>query len=364
MEKRENHFRSLIMALGGLALLSALWAGLFRLGWELPVPNTLPRLHGPLMVSGFLGILISLERSTALGSKLAYLVPILSGIGVLALIGGVSSSFGIILMTSSSAGLVFLLIFIFYRHMALYAIVMVLGASCWLIGNGFWLSGLPFYKVAPWWIGFLVLTIAGERLEISWAFCISKKNKVAFVLATSIFISGALLSTKVFSVGVCVASIGMIALAFWLLLNDIARHTVHQPGLGRFMAVSLLLGYIWLGVGGILGLLFGGTIAGFYYDAILHSIFVGFVLSMIFAHAPIILPTLLGLPTFLPFRSSFYAHLTLLHLSLVLRIIGDLLQWSLGRQLGGLFNAIAILIFLGNTVYMSRKIKTALIQPS
>lgn len=110
MEKKENHFRSFIMTLGGFALLSALWAGLFRLGWELPMPNTLATLHGPLMVSGFLGILISLERSTALESKWAYLVPILSGIGVLALIAGVPSSFGTILMTSSSAGLVFLLL--------------------------------------------------------------------------------------------------------------------------------------------------------------------------------------------------------------------------------------------------------------
>lgn len=125
------------------------------------------------------------------------------------------------------------------------------------------------------------------------------------------------------------------------------------------MAVSLLLGYIWLGMSGILGVLFGGSTAGFYYDAILHSVFVGFVFSMIFAHAFIIFPTLLDLPTFLPFRSSFYAHLTLLHLSLVLRIIGDILQWPLGRQLGGLFNAIAILLFLGNIVYLSIKTKVA-----
>ena len=35
--------------------------------------------------------------------------------------------------------------------------------------------------------------------------------------------------------------------------------------------------------------------AGPRYDAMLHSIFLGFVFSMIFAHAPIILPTITGL---------------------------------------------------------------------
>jgi hypothetical protein len=361
LEKKETGVRSLIMVLGGFALLSALWAGLFRLGWKLPAFNvTLPTLHGPLMISGFLGTLISLERAVALESKLAYLVPSLSGIGVLALIAGVSSSFGTILMTLSSAGLVFLLVFIFYRHLALYAIVMVLGASCWLIGNGIWLFGLPFYKVAPWWIGFLVFTIAGERLEISRVLHISRKNKVVFVLVIFVLISGALLATRVFSVGVRFTSVGMIALALWLLRNDIAGRTIHRTGLSRFMAVSLLLGYIWLGMSGILGLLFGGTTAGFYYDAILHSVFVGFVFSMIFAHAFIIFPTLLDLPTFLPFHSSLYAYLMLLHVSLILRITGDLLQWPLGRQWGGLFNVIAILLFLGNIVYLSIKTKVTL----
>lgn len=362
MEEKKPAFRPLVMALGGFALLSALWAGLFRIGWNLPMLNTLLALHGPLMVSGFLGTLISLERAVALGFKWAYLVPILSGTGVLALMADTPGSFGTILMTLSSAGLVFLLVLIFYRHLTLYAIVMVLGASCWLIGNGFWLSDLPFYRVVPWWIGFLVLTIAGERLEISPVLQISKKSKAVFVIAVSVFISGALLATKILSVGVHVAGVGMIGLALWLLRNDIAGRTIYRAGLSRFMAVSLILGYIWLGVSGILGLLFGGITAGFYYDAILHSVFVGFVFSMIFAHAPIIFPMLMDLPTSLPFRSSFYAHLTLLHLSLVLRIIGDLLQWPLGRQLGGLFNAFAILLFFGNMVYLSRKTKTALIE--
>src|SRR3972149_11731547 len=133
--------------------------------------------------------------------------------GALALIVGVPSLFVKMLMTLSSTGLVFLLVVIFYPHLALHAIAIMLGAFCWYIGNGLWLLGLPFYKIALWWIGFLTLTIAGERLEISRVLLISKKTKLVFILAVVVFIGGSLLAIKAFSAGTRVASIGMITLA-------------------------------------------------------------------------------------------------------------------------------------------------------
>ena len=75
------------MLLAALALLAGLWAGLIRLGWQLPpLWLRLPAQHGPLMVSGFLGTLISLERAVALsqnqdGRRLYYLSPLLAGLG-------------------------------------------------------------------------------------------------------------------------------------------------------------------------------------------------------------------------------------------------------------------------------------------
>ncbi len=50
-----------LLALSILALLAGLWAGLLRLGWSLPpIQPGLYVAHGPLMVCGFLGTLISL----------------------------------------------------------------------------------------------------------------------------------------------------------------------------------------------------------------------------------------------------------------------------------------------------------------
>jgi hypothetical protein len=76
-----------LLALSIFALLTALWAGLLCLGWSLPAIQ--PGLyigHGPLMVCGFLGTLISLERAVALGESWSYAAPVLSGAGALALI--------------------------------------------------------------------------------------------------------------------------------------------------------------------------------------------------------------------------------------------------------------------------------------
>ncbi len=88
--------------------------------------------------------------------------------------------------------------------------------------------------------------------------------------------------------------------------------------------------------------------AGPYYDAVLHTTLVGFVMSMIFGHAPIIFPAILGKP--IPFKTTFYAHLALLHISLLLRVVGDLALWQPVRAWGGLLNAVAILLFMANTV--------------
>ncbi|OGG53981.1 MAG: hypothetical protein A3F84_04790 [Candidatus Handelsmanbacteria bacterium RIFCSPLOWO2_12_FULL_64_10] len=113
--------------------------------------------------------------------------------------------------------------------------------------------------------------------------------------------------------------------------------------------LALLSGYVWLGVCGLLGLVCGGLVGGLTYDAILHAFFLGFVFSMIFGHAPVILPAVLGIPV--PFRPAFYLPLALLHATLALRVASDLLGWAPGRAWGGLLNALALLSFLVNTGY-------------
>ena len=343
-----------MMALAILALLAAMWAGLLRLGWSLPVLQpTLPIAHGPLMISGFLGTLISLERAVVLERRWAYLAPLLTGMGALMLVLGVTGSLGPLLITLGSLVGVAIFVVIITRQPIHFTVVMGLGSVSWLVGNLLWLSGQAVHSVVFWWIGFLVLTIAGERLELSRLRRLSSVGQTIFLGTVLLLLAGLVLSRVNSDVGVRMAGAGMLLLALWLFRYDIARRTVRQTGLPRFIAICLLTGYLWLGVGGVLGLLFGGISAGPRYDAMLHSVLLGFVLAMIFGHAPIIFPAVLGLP--ITFRSTFYLHLMLLHLSLLLRIIGDVTSWLPGRQWGGLLNVVALLLFLANTARSMRR---------
>lgn len=338
------------MVLAVVALLAATWAGLVRLGWQWPTLSpALPRVHGPLMVAGFLGTLISLERAVALERRWTFVAPLLSALGGILLMVGVPGWPGPLLITLGSLGLVAIFGLIVRRQPALFTFTMALGALLWLVGNGLWLAGRPVHRVVLWWAGFLVLTIVGERLELSRLLRLSQRSRAFFLLALGLFVTGLVVTGVDLGLGTRWSGAGMLALAAWLLRYDIARRTLHQPGLPRFIAVCLLSGYVWLGVSGALALRFGLLVAGPRYDAMLHALFLGFVFAMIFGHAPVIFPALLGLP--IRFRTTFYAHLVLLHLSLLLRLVGDLAGWSTGRLWGGLLNGLVLLLFLANSAY-------------
>lgn len=343
-----------LMGLAVVALLAAMWSGLLRLGWPWPLLQpTLPMAHGPLMVGGFLGTLISLERAVALARPWAYTAPLATGLGALLLIAGVPGWPGPLLITLGSLVTVAIFILLIRLQTTLFISVIGLGALAWLVGNTLWLTGVAVPNIVLWWAGFLVLTIAGERLELSRLLRLSNRVQALFLLAILLFMAGLLVSLTDLDAGMRLAGIGMVALALWLLRYDIARRRIVAGGQARFIAVSLLSGYVWLGIGGVLAIAYGGVSAGPRYDAILHSLFLGYVFTMIFAHAPIIFPAVLRLP--IAYTPRFYSHLILLHITLALRIAGDLLSWWPGRMWGGLLNVVVLLLFLVNTATAIRR---------
>jgi len=337
------------MAAGMLALLGGLWSGLLRLGWAGPLLQpALPAVHGPLMVCGFLGTLISLERAVALDRTWAFLAPAATGGGGLLTLTGIGGMFGPLLITAGSFGLVVIFGVVLSIQAVPFAVVMTGGAAAWLGGNLLWLSGWPVHALVPWWIGFLVLTIAGERLELSRMLFHAGWTKRLFLGIVGLLGVGLVGSVGAPDLGFRGMGAGLAAVALWLAVYDMARRTVQAAGLTRFIAVCLLAGYAWLFVGGGLAFYFGNTGAGFVYDATLHAVFVGFVFSMIFGHAPVIFPSVLGIS--IPYRPFFYGHVVVLHLSLLLRVGGDLAIVEPLRRAGAWGNAGAVLLFLGATV--------------
>jgi hypothetical protein len=206
----------------------------------------------------------------------------------------------------------------------------------------------------PWLAGFLVLTITGERLELSRLVGVTGRARTAFAAAAALFAVGMVTSTVTVAWGVRVAGAGVVALAGWLAVHDVARRTVRQSGLTRYMAVCLLAGYSWLAITGGLWLGFGTLDDGPAFDAMLHALFLGFVIGMVFAHAPVIVPAVFRAAV--PYRRHFYAHVVLLHASLLLRLVGgDLAGSHTAWQVGGVLNEVALLCFLAVTIHAVRE---------
>lgn len=332
-----------VLALGMLCLLLGVLAGLFRMGWAMPaIAAEAAALHGPLMVSGFFGTVISLERAVALRAPGWTLAPLAAGVGGLLTATGAAGRLGPALIAAASIVLLTGSLRIYYRQRAMFTLTLALGAACWLAGNLLWLLGGTVFGAAPFWIGFLVLTIAGERLELSRVLPPSAPARGVFgaiVGALLLGMSGAVAGTPI------ILSAALLALALWLLRQDVARRNLRQRGITRFIAVCLLSGYAWLAIGALVSLAHGGlgpATAG--WTSALHAILLGFVFSMVFGHAPIIFPAVIAVR--MPYHPYFYAPLAVLHATLALRIAGALLELPGLRAAGGMGNAVALLLFV------------------
>lgn len=338
-----------VLGLGLVSLGLGVWGGLIRFGWSLPEGRAnLVELHGPLMVFGFLGTVISLERAVALRRPWGYLAPAGTLAGTCVLFLGGPQGLGELLLLLAGCVLAGLFAVILRAHATMPVATLFLGALLWAGGCALWLGGLSLVKVVPWWAGFLILTIVGERLELAALGRLTRAGRRAFNGLTAILLWGLVLDAFEAGAGIRLAGAGLVGYAVWLGRFDIARRTLHRRGLPRFVALSLLPGYLWLAIGGALWLWHGGALAGPSHDAELHAIFVGFVFSMIFGHAPVIFPGVVGVA--IPFRKLFYVHLALLHIGLALRIVGDLDGDFQLAQRGALVIATAIAIFLAATI--------------
>jgi hypothetical protein len=340
--------RLLPLSLTFLALVSGIAAGLIRIGWDLPAPSPdLPLLHGPLMVSGFFGGLIGLERAVAFGRGWAFAGPLAAGLATLLSLAGVAWPLSEALWAFAALVLAAVSAAIAFRHPALFTVALAVAAAAWLVGNLLWLAGKDVPDLVLWWVAFLVLTIAAERQEMSRVMPPARLSRTLFALPAGLLLAAAALgSTGSEAAGGeaagRLAGAALLGLTAWLLRHDVARRTVKGSSLPRFSAVCLLSGYVWLAVAGAVGLF--GLESPFAYDAFLHSVFVGFVFAMVLGHAPIILPAVARIPV--PFRPMFYAPLFLLHLSLALRLVGDFGELLWLRQWSGMLTAGALVLFL------------------
>lgn len=338
--------------LAALNLLAGMGGGLARLGLPWPRGNSLA-YHGMLMVCGFFGTVISLERAAALHRPLAVLVPLLAGAGGVAALVGAPVEVALGLWLAAGLGLVALYAWAgATRAWSLPLGIEMLGAACWCLGTLLWLQGGQAHHALPAWMAFLTLTIAGERRELMSFVRLSPIARRWFGAAVALLPLAALLSVADSSrplpqwawvdTPMLVFWIGVIGLAAWLLMHDFAPRQWSAPQWRGFSAQALSLGYGWLLVAGLLGVL-GRWLFAASAGPAWHALLLGFVFSMVFGHAPIILPALARVePRFTPWARG---PLWLLSVSLVLRIAGAGFQHPVLLAAAGTGHAIAIVWF-------------------
>ncbi len=329
--------RAPLLVLGFASLLAGIAGGFARLGFvPMPISDDGVLLHGALMASGFFGTVITLERAVALDRLWGYAAPLACGVGGLALAAGAPLT-GALLMLAGALALLAMSAAFLGRQRSLESWTLAGGAACWCVGNGALASGAAVAAVVPWWIAFFALTIGAERLELSRYMPRGRAVQAAFVVIAIALATSALVSLPL-------QGVVLLALAGWLFAFDIARKTVQGAGLPRYIAICLLGGYAWLAIGGAILAAFVDQRAGPPYDAALHAFFVGFVFSMVFGHAPVIVPAVLRIE--LGYSPWFYLPVVVLNLSLALRVAGDFAGHTGARTAGSIGNALAIALFI------------------
>lgn len=328
-----------VALLAVLNLLGALGGGLVRLG-SLAATASGPTgahaiaAHGAVMMAGFFGTLIALERAVALRRGLW--VPALAAVGGLLAWGGGWWRPAEVLWATSAAGLVGLYAWAGWRRaMSLPLAVEASGAVALLAGTlGFALGHIDLARLG--WSAFLVLTIAGERRELTRLVRLPRWSAGAFLLAWAALTTALVLAASgITDLALTLWWAALAALALWLLRFDVATKQWRARGWASHTAICLSVGYVWLALAAGLGL--AGQLVAW------HALWLGFVMAMVFGHAPIMLPPLADWRP----EATRWALLPLgvLGASLALRVVAAVTGWPAGLAVAGAGHALAFVLF-------------------
>lgn len=319
-------------------LLLGIVGGFVRVGYiEWNISGTAAQ-HGLLMVGGFLGTLITLERAMVMKNRLWLFVALLSGASIPILLLPEWGFIGKYLLLMASIGLVIIMYLQSMRHPQAYQYVMSIGAVSWFLGN-FTLIYTGFVPAAaPWWVGFLIFTIVGERLELSKFLPTPPYAKMILYLLLTLNFLGMWIPFH--GAGNWLMGGSVIFISFWLLQFDMAKVAAKKENQFKYIGVGLRVGYLWLVLHG-LALCFM-ELHPLFYDIYLHTFFLGFTFSMIWAHAPIIFPMIMNIKE-KPYHPVLWIGWVLFQLTLLGRISSSLFLHSDLRTWFGVANGWSIL---------------------
>ena len=356
MQNDRVAYRLVFLAFAGVALLTGLAAGASLLG-VLSVAAPVADLHGPLMVFGFVGGAIGLERAVAVrrawawagpaahvAGVVALLVPPAAGADLPALVPGAlfAASFGVL-------GAIY--VAIYRRQQTVSVVVQAAGVVAAVMAALLWGMTGRFETVLPLAVAYVVATIIGERMELARLSVAGTRAEVQLTWQVLAMVLAAVVHAVAPRLGHVLVALALIVVAATALRVDVAVNLVRSRDLPRYSAACMLGGYFWLVLAGFTWLAYGPGAEGYAYDAVVHAVFLGFVMSMIFAHAPIILTAVVHRR--LPYRRVLYVPVVLLHGGLATRLAGDFLAQDAIYTAGGVITLVAVLVFVGTGLVLT-----------
>lgn len=296
------------------------------------------------MTLGFLGTVIAAERAVGLGRGWAWIPPLLSAAAAILMVFGEMTTAAVLLVGAGLSLTVVYVAALALSGMETHLVVMGFGAITWTVAAAGLAAGRAVAVVVPALVAFLVLTICGERLELSrmlrprspwW-----RRALLGAALAVVAMSAAALVDLPI---AARLSGAALMVLTLVSMSGDVARRTIRASGVTRYMAAAMLTGYAWMLTAGLVWLL-GGLVPGTrLYDVAVHTVLIGFVLSMVFAHAPVIVPAVVGVE--LSYHPTWWVALGALHLSLLIRTVGVVAGSHPVWAWGGTLNVAALTLF-------------------
>lgn len=295
------------------------------------------------MVLGFLGTLVALERAVALRRPWGYAAPVALGAGGVALLVPVPLAVGRVLLVAGCVVAVAVLQALWRRQRDDTTAAQVLAAIL-AVGAALLWTRLDVTALLPWLVGYIVVTVCAERVELARFVLPPWAGRFLLILA-ALTLAATVASLLWPPVGTRGLGVVVVVMVGWMVRGDVARRTIRSSGLPRFSAAALLLGYAWLAIAAGVWVVGGPPASEAAYDTVVHAAFLGFAMSMVMAHAPVILPAVLRRP--LPYHATMWGPLVLLHVGLVLRVaLGNGLGQFTAWQVGSVVGVVAVLGFV------------------
>ena len=367
--------RLLLMLGAAISLIVGLNAGLFRLGaHSLTTDATLGNLHGPLMIFGFLGTVIGLERAVALQTDRGRFWPYVAPLSAIA--GGVSailtargilpemtllSELGVwnaqraipsLLWAGSMVTLLGVYLFVATRRqLTAPVLIEILSAAVGAVGVLLWGKGYEIGAIVHWWLAFIILTILAERLELAHILFRGKGLDTRIVAESALFTVTLTVATLLPPLGFPLMGAALLLLVADVGWHDVARKLVRSTGLPRFSAAAMLAAYTYAAIAALTWVFIPHVFSGYTYDVTVHSITIGFTLSMIVAHAPVIMPAVIRRD--IPYHPVSWLLLAAIHVALLVRIFGASHTLEYLWRLGGTLGVTSLLAFALTTAFLT-----------